>query len=165
MMASLRCVLAWVLNIPISRRKTEFGPCIQWIGWPFHVIAGYISLPQNKIDHIAEYISTMQNSSKTFKKFLENLVSLLNWIPQNFLLMRCWFTILYCDLYNIPASHYSINPGHWTHIIDCLDDNLPFILQTHGTSFPVGSTLLAVRHQEVQCKADLHQIYPSERRT
>ena len=69
MMAGLRCVLAWVLNIPIPRRKTEFGPCIQWIGWPFHVIAGYISLPQNKIDHIAEYISTMQNSSKTFKKF------------------------------------------------------------------------------------------------
>jgi hypothetical protein len=164
-MASLCCILAQVLNIPISWRKTEFGPRVQWIGWQFHVTAGYISLPQNKIDKLAAYISTMQKSSKTSKKSLEKLVGLLNWVTQIFLLMRCWLPILYRDLYYVPASHYSIDPGHWKHVIECLDDNLQFLHKPTGTGIPVGSTLLAVRHQEVKCKADLHQIYLSERRT
>ena len=37
--------------------------------------------------------------------------------------MRCWLPVLYKDLYHIPASHYSIDPGNWKHVIDCLDDN------------------------------------------
>jgi hypothetical protein len=128
-MASLCCILAQVLNIPISWRKIEFGPRVQWIGWQFHVSAGYISLPQNKIDKLAAYISTMQKSSKTSKKSLEKLVGLLNWITQIFLLMRCWLPILYRDLYYVPASHYSIDPGHWKHVIDCMDDNLQSLLE------------------------------------
>ena len=41
--------------------------------------------------------------------------------------MCCWLPILYCDLYHVPARHYSIDPGHWKHIIDCLDDGLQFL--------------------------------------
>ena len=79
--------------------------------------------------------------------------------------MRCWLPILYRDLYHVPASHYSIDPGHWKHVIDCLDDTLHFVEQPTGTGIPLGSKLLAVRHQAVTRKADLHQIYLSERRT
>ena len=92
-------------------------------------------------------------------------MGLLNWVTQIFILMRCWLPILYRDLYHIPASHYSIDPGHWKHIIDCLDDQLQFTRQPVGTAIPLHSTLLAVRHQPVSCKSDLHQIYLSERRT
>jgi hypothetical protein len=67
-MASLCCILAQVLHIPISWRKTEFGPRVQWIGWQFHITAGFISLPQNKVDKLAEYISSMRKSSRTSKK-------------------------------------------------------------------------------------------------
>jgi hypothetical protein len=70
-MASLCCILAQVLNIPISWRKTEFGPRVQWIGWQFHVTARYISLPQSKIDKLTAYISSMQKSSRTFKNVQE----------------------------------------------------------------------------------------------
>ena len=107
-MACLCCLMAQILNIPISWRKTEFGPRVQWIGWQFHITAAWTS-----------------------KKSLEKLVELLNWVTQIFSLMRCWLPVLYKDLYHIPASHYSIDPGH----------------------------------QAVQCKADLHQFYLSERRT
>ena len=92
-------------------------------------------------------------------------MGLLNWVTQIFLLMRCWLPILYRDLYHFPASHYSIDPGHWKHVIDCLDDHLQFSRRPTGTGIPIGSTLLAVRHQAVNCKADLHQIYLSDRRT
>ena len=70
-MTSLCCILAQVLNIPISWRKTEFGPRVQWIGWQFHVTARYISLPQSKIDKLTAYISSMQKSSRTFKNVQE----------------------------------------------------------------------------------------------
>ena len=70
--------------------ETEFGPRVQWIGWQFHVTAGYLSLPQSKIDKLAEYLSSMRKSSRTSKKSLEKLVGLLNWITQVFRLMRCW---------------------------------------------------------------------------
>jgi len=108
-MACLCCILAQVLNIPISWRKIEFGPRVQWIGWQFHVTAGYISLPSNKIDKLSDYISSMLKTTRTSKKSLEKLVGLLNWVTQIFLLMRCWLPIIYRDLYYIPASHYSID--------------------------------------------------------
>ena len=81
----------------------------------------------------------MQKSSRTSKKSLEKLVGLLNSVTQIFLLMRCWLPILYRDLYHIPASHY--DPGHWKHVIGCLDDNLQFIRRPTGTGIPIGSTL------------------------
>ena len=84
-MACICCIFAQVLNIPISWRKTEFGPRVQWIGWQFHITAGYISLPTNKIDKLSEYISSMLRSSRTSKKSLEKLVGLLNWIKHIFI--------------------------------------------------------------------------------
>ena len=93
-MACLCCLMAQILNIPISWRKTEFGPRVQWIGWQFHITAGYISLPTSKIDKLSDSISSMLKSTRTSKKSLEKLVGLLNWVTQIFLLIRCWLPVL-----------------------------------------------------------------------
>ena len=36
------------LGIPISWKKCELSHTVQWIGWTFHISAGYISLPADK---------------------------------------------------------------------------------------------------------------------
>ena len=49
--------------------------------------------------------------------------------------------------------------------MECLDTDMKFTSTPTGTGIPVGSTLLAVRHQNVASLADLQRIYLSERRT
>ena len=148
-MACELCIASQILNIPISWRKSEFGPRIQWIGWQFEVTSGYIGLPLAKLDKLRSYIAQMLRSSRTSKKALEKQVGLLNWVTQVFLLMRCWLPILYKDLFHIPASRFSIDSGHWRMVMECLDNDLKFTNTPTGTGIPVGSTLLAVRHRNV----------------
>ena len=164
-LATLFSITSLVVGLPISWKKTELGASVQWIGWRFHVLAGYVELPLSKVHKLQDYIKGILKSSRTSKRSLEKLVGLLNWVTQVFILMRCWLPILYKDLYNIPASHFSIDPGHWTDVKHCLDDNMKFIQSPQGTHIPVGSVLLAVRHQPVKSRSDLDQVYLSERRT
>ena len=164
-MACELCIAAQIFNIPISWRKSEFGPRIRWIGWQFEVTAGYIALPPAKLEKLRSSLMHLSRSSRTSKKALEKLVGLLNWVTQVFLLMRCWLPILYKDLYQIPASHFSIDPGQWRLVMECLDTDMKFTSTPTGTGIPVGSTLLAVRHQNVASLDDLQRIYLSERRT
>ena len=70
-MACELCIASQILNIPISWRKSEFGPRIQWIGWQFEVTSGYIALPLAKLDKLRSYIAQMLRSSRTSKKALE----------------------------------------------------------------------------------------------
>ena len=164
LMASLLCVASQVIRLPISWGKCEFGSRVKWIGWKFYIHAGYISLPEDKIDRLTEAIRELLRSKRTSKRSLEKVVGMLNWLTQVFLLMRTWMPYLYKDLFAIPASHYSINPGHWMQAITCLDDNLIFQTQPQGSGIPVGSKLLSVRHQDIKSKSDLSSIYLSERR-
>ena len=164
-MACELCIASQILNIPISWRKSEFGARIHWIGWQFEITSGYIALPLVKLEKLRNYITQMIRSSRTSKKALEKLVGLLNWVTQIFLLMRCWLPILYKDLFHVPASHFSIDPGHWRNVMACLDNDLKFTSAPTGTGIPVGSTLLAIRHQNVSSLSDLNNIYLSERRT
>lgn len=162
-MACICCNFAHVLNISISCCKTEFGPRVRGIEWQFQVTAGYIRLPTNKIDKLSEYISSMLRSSRTSETSLEKLMGLLNWITPISLLMRCWLLFPCCDLYHIPACYYRIDPAHWNHRRDCLDDTLQFVGKPTGTGIPIRSPLLTVRHQGVSGSADLFfQLYLSE---
>lgn len=163
-MATLFCITSLVVGLPLSWRKTELAPSVQWIGWRFHVLAGFVELPASKVQKLQDYLHSMLKSTRTSRRNLEKLLGLLNWVTQVFILMRCWLPILYRDLYQVPASHFSVNPGHWTELLQCLDENLKFIQSPQGTSIPVGSTLLAVRHQSVKNKQDLTTVYLSERR-
>ena len=162
-MATLLCVASQVIRLPISWGKCEFGSRVKWIGWNFYIHAGYISLPADKIERLTDAIRDLLKSNRTSKRSLEKVVGMLNWLTQVFIL-RTWMPYLYKDLFSIPASHYSINPGHWIQAISCLDDNLIFQTQPHGSGIPVGSKLLSVRHQSITSKADLSSLYLSERR-
>ena len=44
------------LNIPISWRKCELSHTVHWIGWTFHVSAGFIALPEPKRQKMLKYI-------------------------------------------------------------------------------------------------------------
>ena len=163
-MATMLCIASQVVRLPISWGKCEFGTKLKWIGWNFYVFAGYLALPEDKLHKLSEQLKELRRSDRCSKKSLEKAVGLLNWLTQVFILMRTWLPYLYRDLFSIPASHYSIDPGSWQSIMECLDDDLIFKSQPRGSGIPVGSKLLAVRHQPVQCKKDLSTLYLSERR-
>ena len=158
------CILCQVLHIPVSWKKCELGRQLTWIGWSFHIFAGYIEIPSSKLERLTRHLHDVLKSSRTHKKPLEKLIGLLNWITQIFPLMRVWMVHLYRDLFAIPASHYSVDPGSWTSLQTTLNDELIFIERPPGTVIPVGSKLLAVRHQEISTKADLSHCHLTERR-
>ena len=151
-----------VIRLPISWRKCKFGTKVQWIGWQFYILAGYIALPEDKVQRLADQLKELRRSERCSK--LEKAVGLLNWLTQVFILMRTWLPYLYKDLFSIPASHLSVDPGSWQQVITCLDDDLIFQSQPTGSGIPIGSQLLAVRHQAVTTKAELSSLYLSERR-
>ena len=163
-LATLLCVTSQVIRLPISWGKCEFGGRVKWIGWHFFVSSGYISLPEDKVQRLRDQLRELRRSERCSKKSLEKAVGLLNWLTQVFILMRTWLPYLYRDLFSIPASHFSVDPGSWQQVMGCLDDNLFFTSQPPGSGIPIGSRLLAVRHKEVTSKADLTVLYLSERR-
>ena len=163
-LATLLCVTSQVIRLPISWGKCEFGGRVKWIGWHFFVSSGYISLPEDKVQRLRDQLRELRRSERCSKKSLEKAVGLLNWLTQVFILMRTWLPYLYRDLFSIPASHFSVDPGSWQQVMGCLDDNLFFTSQPPGSGIPIGSRLLAVRHKEVSSKADLTVLYLSERR-
>ncbi len=71
---------------------------------------------------------------------------------------------LYNDLYSIPCTNYSIDPGYWSQLPDCVNDQLQFKRQPASSATPIGSTLVSVRHQDVASKSDLQNIRISDRR-
>ena len=154
-----------ITQIPISWKKSELGARIQWIGWLINFRAGTISIPQPKLDKLADYLKEMLKSSKTNRKALEKLIGLLMWLTQIFPLMRIWIHYLYQDLYTVPATHFSIDAGDWPRLHTHLSDDLTFISRPHQSAIPIGSSLLAVRHQSVTKKQDLQLLHvPTEKR-
>ena len=136
---------------------------MKWIGWQFFVSSGYLALPEDKLQRLSDQLKDLRRSERCSKKTLEKVVGLLNWLTQVFFLTRTWLPCLYKDLFSIPASHFSVDPGSWQQAMTCLDDDLTFKSQPTGSGIPVGSKLLAVRHQPVSSKAELSSLYLSER--
>ena len=111
--ATMLCLLCQICKIPISWAKCELGCSLQWIGWHFHLISGYIEVPQRKIDKLLGYISEMKRSSQTTRRHFEKLIGLAMWLTQLWPYMRIWIRHWYSDLYAIPATHFSIDYGDW----------------------------------------------------
>eukprot|EP00435_Cladocopium_sp_Y103_P046824 s1882_g13.t1 len=147
--ATLISIFCQITQIPISWKKSELGARIQWIGWLINFRAGTISIPPQKIDKLLTYLHEMLRSSKSNRKALEKLIGLLMWITQIFPLMRIWIHHLYQDLYTVPATHFSIDAGDWPKLHEHLSDQLVFLSRPSHSAIPLGSTLLAVRHQSV----------------
>lgn len=160
-MGTMLSILCQITQIPISWKRSELGARIQWIGWLINFRAGTISIPHQKIDKLTSYLHEMLKSSKTSRKALEKLIGLLMWLTQTFPLMCIWFHHFYQDLYTVPATHFSIDAGDWPRLHEHLSDNLTFVSRPHQSAIPIGSTLLAVRHQSINTKKDLQQLHIS----
>ena len=83
------------------------------------------------------------------------------WLTQIFPLMRIWVHYLYQDLYTTPATHFSVDAGDWPRLDTHLSDDLTFISRPRQSAIPLGSALLAVRHQPVTKKQDLQHLHLS----
>ena len=162
--ATLLCIFCQICKIPISWGKCELGGSLQWIGWQFHLTAGYIEVPQRKISKLLGYIVEMKRSSRTPRRHFEKLIGLAMWITQLWPYMRIWIRHWYMDLYKIPATHFSVDYGDWHSLVSSLNDDMTFKHRPPGTAIPVGGTLVAVRHQPVDCLADLHTLRLSDKR-
>ena len=162
--ATLLCIFCQICKIPISWGKCELGGSLQWIGWQFHLTAGYIEVPQRKISKLLGYIVEMKRSSRTTRRHFEKLIGLAMWITQLWPYMRIWIRHWYMDLYKIPATHFSVDYGDWHSLVSSLNDDMTFKHRPPGTAIPVGGTLVAVRHQPVDCLADLHTLRLSDKR-
>ena len=162
LVATFLALLCRILNIPISWRKTELDVSIHWIGWSFHFSAGHIEIPKDKRDKFLRNLQQLLNYSRTPRTYLEN-----HWVdyvdhptvPSHEILGS-----LYNDLYSIPCTNYSIDPGSWPQLPECLNDQLQFIRQPSSTAIPIGSTLVSVTHQTVTSKQDLQNLRVSNRR-
>ena len=116
-------------------KNTELDVSIHWIGWSFHFSAGYINIPKEKRDKLIHYIHQLVRHSRTPRAYLEKVIGLIMWITQLFPFMRIWVRHLYNDLYSIPCTNSSIDPGSCNS-----SDNLPlqpFPLALHWCQFDI----------------------------
>ena len=162
--AALLCILCQILKIPISWRKCELSGTISWIGWRFHLAAGFVEIPADKLEKIRKYLRELASTHKPSRKLLEKFIGLAMWLTQLFPYMRIWLHYLYKDLYSIPASHYSIDPSDWLQVPPCLSTDLRFTARPAGTAIPLGSTLISVKHQPVTTLDDVRKLHLSDRR-
>ena len=98
--AILICVMSQIAGIPISWSKCELGPTINWIGWRINIGAGYLEIPEAKIQKLLGYLKTIMRSTRTSSRSLEKLIGLAMWITQLYPYMRIWICVikqLYCE--------------------------------------------------------------------
>ena len=86
--ATLLCLFCQICKIPT----------LQWIGWHFHLVSGYIEVPQRKISKLLGYISEMKRSTRTTRRHFEKLIGLAMWLTQLWPYMRIWIRHWYSDL-------------------------------------------------------------------
>ncbi len=139
-------LLCRCLNIPISWRKCELSHTVHWIGWTFHVAAGFIALPEPKRIKMLRYIDKLLASSGVKRLGLEKAIGLAMWVTQLFPNMRIWLQYIYHDLNTLPSTNYSIDPDNWKSLAPCLNEQMTFVKRSPGTMIPVGGTLVSVRH-------------------
>ena len=162
--AAVIAILCMLIRLPISWKKCEMGATIIWIGWEFHIQAGFILLPKQKKDKLPELIHKLLSSSHCSKKSLEKFLGLAFWVTQLWPAMRTWLHYLYRDLHAIPASQFSVDPGTWEEVCNCLSDNLTFLRKPPFSAIPINGHLIQVRHQAVSTKSDLFSCALSGKR-
>ena len=157
-------MLCRCLNIPISWRKCELSHTVHWIGWTFHIAAGFIALPEPKQQKMQKYVDKLLASSRVKRPDLEKAIGLAMWITQLFPNMRIWLQHLYHDLYTLPSTNYSIDPDNWPSLAPCLNEKMTFVQRPTGTMIPIGGTLVSVRHTPTPDLDTLQQVRISDKR-
>ena len=86
------------------------------------------------------------------------------WITQLFGQMRIWLHHLYMDIRSVPATQFSVDPGFWHELVECLSDDLRFTEKPPFTAIPIGGHLIEVRRKRVSTLAEVRSALLSERR-
>ena len=157
-------LLCRCLNIPISWRKCELSHTVHWIGWTFHIAAGFITLPDPKRQKMQKYVEKLLASHRVKRPDLEKAIGLAMWITQLFPNMRIWLQHLYHDLYTLPCTNYSIDPDNWPNLAPCLNESMTFVRRPAGTMIPIGGTLVSVRHTATPDLDSLQKVRISDKR-
>ena len=143
--------------MPISWRKCELSSTLRWIGWNFHIRAGFLTVPEDKFKKTLQYLDLLVGN-RTSRKRMEKAIGITMWLTQLWPYMLIWLHHLYKDLYSIPASLFSINLDNWPAVMNSIDEQLKFQHQPAHTGIPVGSTLVSIGHQSVTSLSDLHNL-------
>ena len=144
--AALALAFCAVFNIPISWKKLQFSETILWIGWELNFLAGALRVPDSKGEKLMERIPPMLRG-----RHVERLCQLY---PEQ----RSWLRCLYPDLHSPLGKFYSVQPGQWQQLCDCLDDSMTFTSVPRNAAVQIGARLLSVRHHAVVNKADLLKV-------
>ena len=128
--AAVIAIICILTGRPISWKKCEPGSTIVWIGWSFHLRAGYITVPKHKRAKLLELLRKLKLSTHCSKKSLERFLGLALWITQLWPEMRVWLHYFYRDLHSLPASQFSVDPGNWDEIVS-VSPKTWYFLESH----------------------------------
>ena len=53
---------------PNLLEKCELSSTLKWIGWSIHIQAGYITIPDDKISKVSEYLDDLLQGNQTTRK-------------------------------------------------------------------------------------------------
>ena len=158
------CLFMQVFGIPLSWHKLQIGVKVQWLGWAFDFSAGTVGLTDLKRHKLLAMVQSLQRNPRITKKDFERFVGLALWACHVFPTMKALLHTFYHDMYTPYITHYSIPPEEWRFLPNHLTEDLIFQTQPRGTFIPLGSRLMAVRHQNVQSKNDIRLVRISDRR-
>ena len=130
------------LGTPLSWKKLEFGPVIEWNGWSIHIMHMTASLPSFKVHKIQQLISNLQQHP--CRKNLEKIIGIL-WATSLAHHARYLLTSLYHELFAFPATNYSIKPTLWEHFLEILNDDAT-ITKANKLHLPIGAKVAEFRH-------------------
>ena len=155
--------LTQVLRFPISWRKLQLGPRLDYIGWHVSFRAGALCLPDAKILKLLTALHGLLAAATVTVKDLESVIGLLQWVMQLSPTLRPWLCSLYHDKNRPVATNFSVNASVWQRLSEYLDESLKFISVPPGTSISVGSQLLSARHVSLKSKTDLRLVRSSSK--
>ena len=161
---SMICLFLQMMGVPLSWKKLQISFQVDWIGWCFCFSSGVVSLKEDKRLRLLGMVQSLLRAPRTTRKDLERFIGLAMWACNLFPVMRSMLHTFYHDLYSPSATNYSIDPATWPAISRYLDASLHFVSQPPNTAIPVGGRLLAARHQNISCLADLAKVRLTERR-
>ena len=162
--ASLILSFCQVFNFPISWRKLQLGPVVEYIGWQIHFRAGAFCLPTSKVDKPLQAIKQILSGQFCTCRELEAIIGLLHWVVQMAPALRPWLCVLYHDKARPLGTNFSLSPAVWQQLSTYLDAEMRFTSTPPGTSIRSGSKLLSVRHVQIDSLADLRLVRATGKR-
>ena len=128
-----------VLGAPLSWKKLEFDPTIEWNGWSIQPTLMTAQLPKFKFHKITTLIYTLLEHP--WRKNLEKIIGIMLWATSMVHHTRFLLTSLYRDLYAIPVANYSIQPTQWEYFLTTLNDDAAISVQ-NTLHLPIGARVV-----------------------